>query len=129
MQNLSPSFKEGRYFDLWMLVHLLCGVTGGFSNVLFGLTERNVFLVGIGMMLLWELGEHAVGIRESLENRTLDIVVGLAGVFVALRIAARIDPVSEHWALAVSAFLFGLGSLLGWIAHRRRRRVSPAGPA
>lgn len=117
---VSLTFAEGRYFDLWMLVHCLGGVTGGFSNLLFGLTEARVYLIGLGIMILWEAVEYVRGIREQFINRVLDIVTGLAGVAFALWVSGYLDDRGRVAALVVSGVFFGGGSLLGWLAYRRR---------
>ena len=121
MRGISTTFAEGRYFDLWMVVHFLVGVSGGFSNVLFGLDTLAVFGVGIAIMVLWEIGEYVAGIREGPMNRVLDVAVGTAGVALALLTASP-------FGLGVQRALFGLslllvlgGSALGWRAYRRRR--------
>ncbi len=127
--NVSWSFREGRYFDLWMLVHCLGGVTGGFSNVFFGLAARNVYIVGVLLMIAWEILEHVAGIRESPANRFVDVVVGVAGVAGALWVATHLEGSARHLAFAVSAIAFVGGGLLGWLARRRRnatRRERPA---
>jgi hypothetical protein len=117
---VSTTWKEGRVFDLWMIVHFLGGLTGGFSNVFFALSARSVYLIGIGMMMAWELVEYAAGIREATENRLLDVVIGLAGVFVALDVAARFGTTVEYGAFVACGLAFGIGGLIGWLAHRRR---------
>jgi hypothetical protein len=123
----STTFDEGRLFDLWMLVHSLAGVAGGFANVWFGLATPTVFLVGVALMLAWELFEYIAGVRESWENRVLDIVVGLLGVALALAIARRLGSTGQWYAFAGSVALLALGSALGWRAYRRRRaRRRPA---
>ena len=121
---ISTTFDEGRYFDLWMLVHFMGGVTGGFSNLLFSLSTANVYVVGIALMTLWEIGEYARGIREQFSNRVLDIAVGLGGVALAVWLTAHLDDRGRVAALVVSGVLFGGGSLLGWLAYRRRDRDS-----
>ncbi len=123
-KNISTSWREGRYFDKWMVVHWLGGVTGGFSNVFFGLATLNVFLVGAGLMVVWEIAEYIGGIRESQENRVLDIVVGLLGVAIAVASAAWLSPNRERLAFVASGLCFGLGSFFGWAAHQKRRRGS-----
>ena len=116
----SPDWREGRYFDLWMLAHFASGVAGGFSNVFFGLSVPGVYVVAAGMMLLWEIGEYALKVRESRSNRVLDIAVGLAGVQVALWIAATLSRRAQLTAF-IATFGLALGlSIVGWIAFRRR---------
>lgn len=120
----SPSWREGRYFDLWMVAHFASGVAGGFSNVFFGLTMPGVYVVALLMMVLWELGEHRLRVRESRSNRVLDVLVGLAGVQVALWIAAALTRRQQFVAFAVS-FAAALGlSIVGWVAFRRRTQVT-----
>lgn len=125
---ISLSYREGRYFDLWMLVHGVGGVTGGLSNVFLGLTTTNVYLVGVLMMVAWEILEYAKGIRESPVNRVIDVAVGLLGVAGAFWLAARLDPSAERIAFTVSGLLFVLGGLFGWRARRRRTRTAKALP-
>ncbi len=119
---ISTTFDEGRYFDLWMLVHFMGGVTGGFSNLLFGLTTAHVYMVGVGLMTLWEVAEYARGVREKWINRVLDIAVGLGGVALALWISAHLDELGRVAALVISGVFFAGGSLLGWLAYRRRHQ-------
>lgn len=118
----STSWREGRFFDLWMLVHFASGVAGGLFNVFIGLGTLGVYITATVMMILWEVGEYFAGVRESMSNRLLDIVVGLAGVYLALWIAA---PLSHEGR--VLAFILGFGlalvlSAMGWIAYRRRAK-------
>jgi len=125
----TTSWDEGRYFDRWMVVHFLSGLSGGFSNVLFGLTTRNVWLVGLALLLLWEVFERVRGIRECWENALLDFVVGAAGIAVALLIGARLSTGWARAAFGLSSLAFVAGSAVGWLAYRRRRaRGAPATP-
>jgi len=121
--NVSLGWTEGRFFDLWMFVHLLAGVAGGFSNVWFGLSAPMVVVVGFFLMGVWEVFEALIGIDESWENRALDILVGLAGVAIALAIAAKLDHRQQAVAFGAAVLLGSLGSALGWLAHRRRTRA------
>lgn len=123
---ISTTFDEGRYFDLWMLVHFMGGVTGGFSNLLFGLSTRNVFLVGIAIMVAWEIAEQLRGVREKLENRLIDVAIGQLGVALALWGTTHLDYAGRVAALVISGLLFAGGSLLGWLAYRRRAGRPPA---
>jgi hypothetical protein len=116
----SSSWREGRFFDLWMFVHFASGVAGGFSNVFFGLSTLGVYLVATLLMSLWELGEYLLGVRESWSNRVLDVVVGLAGVQVALWIAAPLSRRGQSVAFIVGFGLSVAMSIVGWAAFRRR---------
>ncbi len=121
---VSPDWSEGRFFDRWMIVHFLSGVTGGLTNLWVGWTGATVLLVGLGLMVAWEVVEVVRGISESWENRLLDLVFGAAGIGVALALAARLTPRQQVVAFVVSAVLFAWGDFLGWRAYRRRVRAT-----
>jgi len=67
-------------------------------------------------------------VRESWENRLLDVAVGLAGVLGALTIAGWVDARMEWIAFIASGSAFGLSGAVGWIAYRRRR-ARKSGPS
>ena len=123
---VTTSFDEGRFFDLWMLVHFASGAAGGYSNVFFELSDRLVVALGLGLMILWEVGEHLAGIRESWPNRVIDIVVGLLGVALALTTAPLLLPSREilSFAITLGCALVGLG--YGVRARNRRQRARVA---
>ena len=122
---ISLTFAEGHYFDLWMLVHFLSGVAGGFSNVFWTLSLGVLLAAGGVLMIVWEFVERAMGVRESWSNVVLDVVVGLAGVLLAATVAARLSYRGEvvaffaTWGTAL--LLMALGALA---AKRRRKRAS-----
>ncbi len=123
---VTATFDEGRYFDLWMLVHFASGVTGGFSNVYWELPVPILLALSLFLMLLWEGGELALRIRESWSNRIIDIVIGLAGVALAERASRSLLPSQE-----VLAFWACLGVALGGLAlgvraYNRRRSAAGA---
>lgn len=123
--TISLTFAEGHYFDLWMLVHFLSGVAGGFSNVFWALSMVALFALAAVLMIVWEIGERAAGVRESWSNVMIDIAVGLAGVLLAVTVAARLSYRGEVVAfvatLGTALLLMSLGALA---AKRRRKRAS-----
>ncbi len=117
---VSLSWSEGRYFDLWMFVHLLSGITGALFNVFVGLSPLGVYGLGCVLMVLWEVGEYVAGIRESLTNSVLDIAVGLAGVWLGLALAGVLSPVGERIAFGVTLTVTLAATAFGARAYRRR---------
>lgn len=131
LKNLSTTFKEGRYFDLWLIPHALTGVIGAFSNVFFGLSTFVIFVVGAALMIVWEVIEVVMGIRETWENRVVDVVVGLVGVALALAVAPWLSQGGQVVAFAVSLVVGAVAGVIGWRASVRKRRAkrkaTPAG--
>lgn len=126
--NVSPDWNEGRFFDLWMFVHLLAGIAGGFVNVFFGLTNTQVVLLGLLLMALWEVGELAIGVFESPMNRFVDIIVGLAGIMSALWLAPHLASLGQRVVFAVTTTMALVGMTLG-VRDYRRREAAQQRPA
>ena len=122
---ISWSFAEGRLFDLWMVVHFMTGLTGGLSNTHLLLSTAPLVLVGAALMILWEVLEWFAGIRESFENRVIDVLVGLAGIATALQIARLVSAEGERLAFRIALGATAALSAAGWAAYRRRRRRTP----
>lgn len=120
---ISLSWDEGRICDLWMTVHFLSGLSGGLSNIWFGFAPPTLYLIALGTMILWELAEYAKGIRETTENRVIDVGIGLAGVYVARAITPLIPPDAAPLAFAASVVLGTVACVFGWRAYRRRTRA------
>ena len=52
---------------------------------------RSFYSLGGTMMVAWEIGERAIGVRESRSNQAIDIAIGLAGVWLALTLASHLE--------------------------------------
>ncbi|MBX3173882.1 MAG: hypothetical protein KF709_05685 [Gemmatimonadaceae bacterium] len=117
---ISLSWREGRFFDLWMLVHLVAGFTGATTNVVWNLTTPRVVAVAIALMLAWEVAEFVAGVRESWENRLLDIAIGLVGVVMAQWLVAPLSLTTRQRACLVALAVLAVLSAAGWLAFRRR---------
>jgi len=122
IRPFSTTWREGRYFDRWMVVHLLSGFAGGLTNVFFGLSDRGVQLLGLALLVLWEIAEYLLGVRESVSNRVIDVIVGFLGILAALWTAARLDRGGEVLAFAVASGATAALATAGWLAYRRRAR-------
>jgi hypothetical protein len=122
--DFSFSWSEGRFVDLWMLVHTSSGVAGGLFSVFLPWRYWQVALAGFGLMVLWEVLEYAWGIRESAANVLLDVVVGMVGLSFGLWAASLVSTSTGRWLwvamLAVTLTGTGLGS------RAAKRRASKA---
>jgi hypothetical protein len=124
LPTVSTSWAEGHFFDLWMLVHFASGVAGGFSNAYFGLGRTELYVLALALMLLWEVGEAAAGIGEAVTNRLVDVVVGMAGVTLAVALTPRLGAAGAGigFGIALGSALVGMG--FGVRAARRRKRAN-----
>lgn len=126
-KNISQTWKEGRYFDLWVFPHVMTGVAGGFANVFFDLSVSVIFGVGLLLMILWEVFEVVIGIKESWQNQVMDLAVGLVGIAFALAVASRVGRGAQIGAFAVSFVIMMVSGVIGWLASRRKKRATRKG--
>lgn len=123
---VSDGWSEGRYLDLWMLVHFLSGSVGAFANVFFDFSQPTVYAIGVALMIAWEVIEYLMGVREHWTNRVLDVGVGLLGVWLALFLASRVDTRTEYWLLG-GTLAVALGLMATGVRAFKARRVAPSG--
>ncbi|MCR4274880.1 MAG: hypothetical protein NUW02_02420 [Candidatus Campbellbacteria bacterium] len=117
---ISKTWREGRVWDLWMVVHLFSGVTIGFANSFLGLSTPVLFFVTLTGMIIWEIVEIFNGVHEMDENRILDILLGLIGLFGAVQFSRYFLEPQQHIAFYISALILTFGCYLGWRAYQKR---------
>ena len=113
-------WREGKWLDLWSVVHLLTGVSVGlgFSLVHFG-AVASVIIALLGFTA-YEMWEKIVGIEEAPTNRIMDVVVGIVSFFPTFFFfAPRLTD-------GLYVLMFGLMltanivmSVFGWTASRK----------
>lgn len=119
--NVSASWDEGRFFDRWMYVHLLCGLSCGFANALLRWPVGRAIAVTTVLLVAWEVGEVWFEVHEAWENRVIDVLIGLAGAVIALAILPGVARGVGTALFAGTTALFLAGDVLGWRAYRRRQ--------
>jgi hypothetical protein len=119
---ISGSWDEGRIWDLWMLVHFGAGAVAGCANVFLELPFRTLLLWSVGGLVAWEVGEAAAGVRESMENRLIDLVVGVAGLFAAAWLIDALPVTGGYLAFGICLLLSSAGAFAGWRAYKARAR-------
>ena len=118
---VSWTWDEGRYWDLWMFVHVGSGVLIAVFAHLIGLSPAVAYAGTLIGMILWECGEVAFGIREEWTNLVLDVVFGMAGFALVYEFVAPL--LGTRWNVAIFiaiAIALALFEILGWKAYRKR---------
>jgi uncharacterized membrane protein AbrB (regulator of aidB expression) len=118
---VSGSWKEGRVWDAWMIVHFLSGMVIGFANTFLELPWVVLFGIGVFGMILWEIIEIAGNVHEVAENRLLDVALGVLGLFIASEIVlANVSAIEAETLFYGSALLLAIFCYFGWEAYRKR---------
>ena len=79
---ISWTWDEGKYFDLWMIVHFLTGVMIGVGAYMIELTPIVSYVGTFVSLTLYEVAEEGFGVEETIENRLTDIVFGFVGFVI-----------------------------------------------
>jgi hypothetical protein len=113
-------WREGKWLDLWSVVHLLSGMSIGFAlyPVHFGaIASVIIVLLGLTSYELWEM---AVQIKETPMNRCMDVVVGMTGFLpIFFLLAPRL---TQTWFILTFGFILTANivmSTFGWIASQK----------
>src|SRR5574338_1241088 len=120
---ISWNWQEGRYWDLWMIVHTLTGTICACAAALLSLRPMYAYPLARRGFTAWELGEMAFGINEELENWILDIVFGMFGFWFVYANVLPGDTLIDVVGVGALLLVFnGLFAFLGWKSYRKRGR-------
>ncbi len=120
MNRLEYHWKEGKYCDLWSVVHTLSGVV--LASILFYFEMNLILAFVIATMLFvgWEAVEVALGIKEHTTNMVMDVVFDFLGFLIVLYLYLELDMSISLYTIIYSVVAFLLFSLWGYLAHRKR---------
>lgn len=117
MKKRNP-WKEAQWLDLWSFVHFTAGAVAGVWLQILSLPLPIAIGIGLIIALGWEYFEKTLGVKESRENITLDVIVaGIAGLLTYIGMP---HFPKEYWipiALALSCLLVIL-EVSGWRHYR-----------
>ena len=112
-------WREGKWVDLWSVVHLLSGVSTAFAIKWFGFGFAASAVIAFLLFVAYELWEAMVKIHETPQNRSMDVVAGMVS-FVPTFFLTQ--------GLSGSSFILAFGLVLtanvvlatfGWLASRK----------
>ena len=115
------SWGGGGYFDWWMLVHLLGGITLAYTCRVFGVPFIPA-LIGVGVLMIgWEAYEQVAHIAEPWTNSVLDVILGFVGIGLAYSAIPLLDSSGGSVILAVVLLIVWGGlSFWGWLSWKAR---------
>lgn len=115
----SDVWREGKWLDLWSVVHLLSGVSFGLALGVLGFGTTASVIIAFLSFVLYETWEAMVKIAETPQNRFMDVVVGMASFvpvfFFSGGLAANVFILAFGFTLTVNIAM----ATLGWLASRK----------
>jgi len=113
-------WREGKWLDLWSVVHFLSGISIGLGISFFNFgTAASVVIVFI-LLVAYEMWEAMVQIHETPQNRVMDVVVGMASFLPTFVYFGRNHESSDFiLAFGVILTLNIALSAMGWYESRK----------
>ena len=118
------SWLGGKYWDWWMVIHLLSGLILGLALRLLGVPAAFAFVTAFVLILLWEIFELIRKIYEPTSNILIDVIVGLIGYFLAFYAIPSFGVTADVSILAAVVVVWLVLEYSGWRSWRRRVKKS-----
>lgn len=113
-------WREGKWLDLWSVVHFLSGISLGFGISIFQFGTVASIVIAFLLLVAYEMWEAMVQIHETPQNRVMDVVVGMASfVPTFLLFAPRHGESSFIFAFGLILTLNIVLSALGWYESQK----------
>lgn len=120
MYERTDIWREGKWLDMWSVVHVLSGISLGYVIYLLKFDSVAALVIATLLLIAYELWEAMVKIEETRTNRVMDVVVGLASFVPAyfwLIPALTLEQAYATFALVLTVNI--IMSTLGWMASRK----------
>lgn len=113
-------WREGKYLDLWSVVHLLSGASLALGLTLLHLPALPACGVALVLFIAYELWEPAVGIKETTQNHVVDVVVGMISFVPAyLYLAPALQGIEYVLTFGAILIVNLVMAAAGWHAWRK----------
>jgi len=113
-------WREGKWLDLWSVVHLLSGVSTAFALSFFQFGAAPALIIGFLLLVLYEMWEAVAEIEETPQNRFMDVVVGmLSFVPVLLYLTPALSASNTILVFGLVLTLNIVMATFGWLASRK----------
>ncbi len=113
-------WREGKWLDLWSVVHLLSGTCLALVIYLLRFEASAALIIATLLLVAYELWEAMVKIEEARTNRVMDVVVGLVSFVPTYFVLAPILSAEQIYAVFALVLTVNIVmSTFGWMASRK----------
>ncbi|MFZ2484638.1 MAG: hypothetical protein WAX80_01660 [Minisyncoccia bacterium] len=104
---------EGKYVDLFTIVHVLTGMCFSFSVFFYGSPFIESFIAFVIFTIIWEIIEFVTDSGETIQNQIVDVLTGALGFLIGYTIVPTLAS-----SLANKIICFTLLYIIVWtFAH------------
>ena len=115
----SDIWREGKWLDLWSVVHLLSGMSFGLALGVLGLGTTASIVIAFLVFVLYETWEAMVRIVETPQNRFMDVVVGMMSFVPTFFFSQRLPTTFFILVFGPTVTVNVVMATLGWLASRK----------
>lgn len=114
-------WREGKYLDLWSVVHFLTGFAVGGAFIFLHVNSYIASAIAVGLFTGWEIFEPVIKIQEKSSNHIADVIVDYLGFFIAqLYVFAWYGTM--HWYIPTIVALVALALMTWGIIDFKKRK-------
>lgn len=114
-------WREGKYIDLWSIPHFLSGICVALGLTILGFSASSTAVIGLILLILYEVFEWLVDIEETRANRILDVVVGMASMVPTLLL---LPGLFINDIIALFIVITTANSILSWFGWRASKKAA-----
>lgn len=115
----SDIWREGKWLDLWSVIHFLSGISVGLALVLLELGVEASFIIAFLVFVLYETWEAMVKIRETPQNRSMDVVVSMVSFAPTFFFSPKLSTAPLVLVFGSMLTVNIVMATFGWIASRK----------
>ena len=117
-------WREGKWIDLWSVVHFLSGISLGLGTYFFKFGIQSSFVIVFLLLIAYEMWEAMVKIEETPHNRFMDVVVGMTS-FTPTFLFLAPEFTRSHLVLVFGLVLtFNVVlATFGWLESRKAQEL------
>ncbi len=113
-------WREGKWLDLWSVVHFLSGISVAFGIALFGFELLAASVIAFLLLVAYEMWEAMVQIHETPQNRIMDVVVGMTSFFMVHAIGVPALGTAMFYSAFAVILMVNVGlAAVGWRASQK----------
>lgn len=119
MVRRTDIWREGKWLDLWSVVHLLSGASVGFVLYFLHFGATASIMLALFSFISYEMWEIIVKIEETPTNRFMDVVVGMVSFLPTFFLAPLLSDASLFIVFGMVLTANIIMGVFGWIASHK----------
>ena len=115
-------WREGKWIDLWSVVHFLSGISIGLGFRFLHLGAFPSVAIVFVLLVAYEMWERLMGMEETFVNGCVDVVIGMLSFLLTFFILVPLLSLVGSLLLFVFGFVLVINialSAFGWHASQK----------